>query len=37
MRRALLAVNVLQWWAANRHKNSEPLEVAAAKASGGAQ
>jgi sulfate transport system permease protein len=33
----LLAVNLLQWWTANRHKNSEPLEVAAAKASGGAQ
>ena len=30
----LLAVNLLQWWAANRHKNSEPLEVAAAKAGG---
>ena len=31
----LLGVNLLQWWAANRHKNNEPLEVAAAKASGG--
>ena len=31
----LLSVNLLQWWAANRHKNNEPLEVAAAKASGG--
>ena len=30
----LLAVNLLQWWAANRHKNDEPLEVAAGKASG---
>jgi sulfate/thiosulfate transport system permease protein len=30
----LLAVNLLQWWTANRHKNNEPLEVAAAKASG---
>jgi len=30
----LLSVNLLQWWTANRHKNSEPLEVAAAKASG---
>ena len=28
----LLTVNMLQWWAANRHKNSEPLEVAAARA-----
>jgi sulfate transport system permease protein len=28
----LLAVNVLQWWTANRHKNNEPLEVSAAKA-----
>jgi sulfate transport system permease protein len=28
----LLAVNVLQWWTANRHKNNEPLEVTAAKA-----
>jgi len=33
----LLAVNVLQWWTANRHKNSEPLEVTAARANGGAQ
>jgi sulfate transport system permease protein len=31
----LLTVNMLQWWAANRHKNSEPLEVAAARAGGG--
>ena len=30
----LLAVNMLQWWTANRHKNSVPLEVLAAKASG---
>ncbi|PKO86519.1 MAG: sulfate ABC transporter permease subunit CysT, partial [Betaproteobacteria bacterium HGW-Betaproteobacteria-12] len=30
----LLAINVLQWWTANRHKHSEPLEVAAAKAGG---
>ena len=30
----LLTINVLQWWAANRHRNSEPLEVAAAKAQG---
>ena len=30
----LLTVNMLQWWAANRHKNSEPLEVAAARAGG---
>ena len=30
----LFSVNLLQWWAANRHRNSEPLEVAAAKASG---
>jgi sulfate/thiosulfate transport system permease protein len=28
----LLAINGLQWWAANRHKHSEPLEVAAARA-----
>lgn len=33
----LLAVNLLQWWAANRHKNNEPLELVAARASGGAQ
>lgn len=33
----LLAINALQWWTANRHKNAEPLEVAAAKAAGGAQ
>lgn len=32
----LLCVNVLQWWTANRHKNTEPLEVAAGRA-GGAQ
>lgn len=31
----LLAVNMLQWWTANRHKNNEPLEVTAAKAAGG--
>ncbi len=31
----LLAVNLLQWWAANRHKNDEPLEAAAAKNNGG--
>lgn len=30
----LLAVNVLQWWTANRHKNNEPLEVTAARAGG---
>lgn len=33
----LLSVNLLQWWAANRHKNNEPLELAAAKAGGGVQ
>mgnify|MGYP001012727941 FL=1 len=33
----LLSVNLLQWWAANRHKNDEPLELAAARASGGVQ
>ena len=33
----LLAVNLLQWWTANRHKNDEPLELAAAKAGGGGQ
>lgn len=33
----LLSVNVLQWWAANRHKNDEPLEITAARASGGGQ
>ena len=33
----LLSVNLLQWWAANRHKNDEPLEMAAARATGGAQ
>ena len=32
----LLGINGLQWWAANRHRNSEPLEVAAGKAKGGA-
>ena len=31
----LLSVNLLQWWAANRHKNNEPLELAAAQAAGG--
>jgi sulfate transport system permease protein len=31
----LLAINVLQWWSANRHKNSEPLEVAAGRANAG--
>lgn len=31
----LLAVNMLQWWTANRYKNSEPLELTAAKAAGG--
>jgi sulfate transport system permease protein len=31
----LLSVNLLQWWAANRHKNNEPLEVTAALANGG--
>ena len=31
----LLTVNMLQWWTANRYKNNEPLEVAAAKATGG--
>lgn len=33
----LLAINALQWWAANRHKNAEPLEAAAARAAGGAR
>ncbi len=33
----LLAINALQWWAANRHKNAEPLEAAAARAVGGAR
>jgi sulfate/thiosulfate transport system permease protein len=28
----LLAINLLQWWTANRHQNNEPLEAAAAKA-----
>ena len=32
----LLGLNLLQWWSANRHKNSEPLE-AAARATAGAQ
>ena len=32
----LLGINLLQWWTANRHKNNEPLEVAAARASGAA-
>ncbi len=32
----LLAVNLLQWWTANRHRNDEPLEVAAAAATGSA-
>jgi sulfate/thiosulfate transport system permease protein len=31
----LLGINGLQWWAANRHRNREPLEVAAGKAKGG--
>ncbi len=31
----LLAINALQWWAANRHRNAEPLEVAAGKAEQG--
>ena len=31
----LLTINVLQWWTANRHKNSEPLEVAAGRAKQG--
>ncbi|MGE5490434.1 MAG: sulfate ABC transporter permease subunit CysT [Actinomycetota bacterium] len=29
----LLGVNLLQWWAANRHRNAEPLEAAAGRAS----
>lgn len=33
----LLAINALQWWAANRHKNAEPQEAAAARAAGGAR
>ncbi|MCE1183904.1 MAG: sulfate ABC transporter permease subunit CysT [Rhodocyclales bacterium] len=33
----LLGINLLQWWAANRHKNNEPLEVAAGKAAGVSQ
>jgi sulfate transport system permease protein len=32
----LLGINLLQWWAANRHRNTEPLEVAAGKAAAGA-
>ncbi|MEY4592401.1 MAG: sulfate transporter permease subunit CysT [Pseudomonadota bacterium] len=28
----LLGINLLQYWAANRHKNTEPLEAAAGKA-----
>jgi len=28
----LLAINGLQWWAANRHRNTEPLEAAAGRA-----
>ena len=28
----LLGINFIQWWAANRHRNTEPLEVAAGKA-----
>jgi len=28
----LLGINFLQWWAANRHRNTEPLEVAAGRA-----
>ncbi len=31
----LLGINALQWWSANRHKNSEPLEAAAARSTGG--
>ncbi|MGE5471127.1 MAG: sulfate ABC transporter permease subunit CysT [Bacteroidota bacterium] len=30
----LLSINVLQWWAANRHKHVEPLEAAAGRAAG---
>ncbi|MDR1994687.1 sulfate ABC transporter permease subunit CysT [Azonexus sp.] len=30
----LLAINLLQWWTANRHHNAEPLEAAAGRASG---
>ena len=33
----LLSVNLLQWWAANRHKNTEPLEVAAGRAAQGGE
>ena len=33
----LLAVNLLQWWAANRHKNTEPLEAAAGRAAQGGE
>ena len=32
----LLAINGLQWWAANRYTNREPLEAAAGRASAGA-
>jgi len=31
----LLGINFLQWWAANRYKNEEPLEAAACRAVGG--
>ncbi|MCL2636526.1 MAG: sulfate ABC transporter permease subunit CysT [Betaproteobacteria bacterium] len=31
----LLAINLLQWWAANRHRNAKPLAAAAGRASGG--
>ena len=31
----LLGINILQWWAANRYKNKEPLEAAAGRATGG--
>jgi sulfate transport system permease protein len=30
----LLGINFLQWWAANRYKNKEPLEAAAGRAAG---
>lgn len=33
----LLGINLLQWWAANRHRNDEPLEAAAGRASGDAR
>lgn len=32
----LLAINGLQWWAANRYTNREPLEAAAGRAAAGA-